>query len=75
MAGRPAGPKDYLCVVPCWHMGTRYRKGQTVKFREDQLPRNKQGEMVHFQLMSPSSPPPVVENGPVIVNEKMRPEK
>ena len=67
--------REYICVTPCWHMQHRFRKGETASFTDAELPKDEQGNRVHFIPKDSTSIPTSMEFGPVIVNEKARPEK
>lgn len=43
--------KQYLCVVRAWHNGTVYRRDEVYELRDDELPRDKDGKVIHFVLM------------------------
>ncbi len=59
---KPKGPerKEYYCVVPCWHNGTLYKKGQTAWFAGN-YPKDLDGNLTHFEPLDPREPPPVME--------------
>lgn len=67
--------KPFVCRIPCWHGGHRYRLGQTAYFADGEWPKDKFGKMLHFEPLNPASPPPPPEDGPVKIDGKKRPEK
>lgn len=69
-----SGKAKYFCVTPCWHEGHKYRRGDEEMFSESEVPKDKEGNMVHFKRVNPAEPPPEKPaEGPVTVNEKKRP--
>lgn len=41
----------YVCTTPCWHGGKKYRKGDYAVFKNaSDGPRNKKGQLVHFEV-------------------------
>ena len=67
--GRPKKkpePKQYVCVVPCWHLGRKWRKGRTATFTDD-FPKDSKGNLRHFEELAPGIPPPEPEEEVVTV--------
>lgn len=60
-----ADRKRYICVTPCWHLGSRYFRGDEAMFADNELPRSNKGEIRHFELVMPGKSIPVAE--PVVV--------
>ncbi len=61
-AGMPAKPErqEYVCGTPCWHNGTRYRKGQYAWFAGN-YPKDRDGNLRHFEPLNPGAPRPEME--------------
>lgn len=57
----------FVCTQKCFHDRKLYRKGEVAEFREGAWPKNKKGEMIHFEALD--GPPPK-RDGKVRVNEK-----
>jgi hypothetical protein len=49
--------REYVCVTPCWHLNVKWKKGRRAKFADDELPRDKHGNMIHFEEVDPFEPP------------------
>lgn len=67
----------YICINPCWHMGSKYHLGEEGLFAESELPRDKKGEVRHFkkvgQVSIPAGTNPL--DPVVVVNTKPRRKK
>lgn len=64
----------YICTIPCWHGKRKWRMGDIAEFSDEDLPRDKKGNVVHFR---PAERIPASEKRPnsemqVNVNEKPR---
>jgi hypothetical protein len=62
-------PKKYVCKKKCFHNGRLYRRGMYYYFTDD-YPKDKEGNMLHFEEVDPDNPPPPPEMSGVIVNEE-----
>jgi hypothetical protein len=69
-----ADRKEYVCIRPCWHGGSRWRKGEIALFADDELPRSNKGEIVHFEPVGNTVPVPTVDprTPTVMVNAKKK---
>jgi hypothetical protein len=65
---KPKGPerREYVCVTPCWHNGTLYKKGRTAWFAGN-YPKDPDGNLRHFEPLDPGAPRPVMEEPLVTV--------
>jgi hypothetical protein len=52
--------KEYVCVTPCWHNGILYKRGRTAFFVNN-YPKDKDGNLRHFEPLNPSAPRPAME--------------
>lgn len=43
----------YECITPCWHDGSKYKKGDVATFKAGEGPRDKKGLIRHFVLIEP----------------------
>jgi len=67
---------QFVCIMPCWHQGKKWRKGDLATFGEGEEPKSSKGKIVHFELVSPSAAvttdEPRDHEPAVAVNEKKR---
>lgn len=65
---RPPKRTDYVCTVPCWHNGHKYKKGQIVSVVSGkELPHHKNKKLAHFEKVGPTTEVPA-DTGVVNVN-------
>lgn len=64
----------FICHVPCWHGGHKFKKGESFIGNSDELPKNKDGELRHFVESLNQVPDPIkvrpTMSPVVIVNSK-----
>jgi len=52
--------REYVCITPCWHNGILWKKGRTAWFAGN-YPKDREGNLMHFEPLDPREPRPVME--------------
>jgi hypothetical protein len=59
----------YICTLPCFHNGHRFRRGDVFSGSEDMLPHT-EGELRHFEVLGREPETPVQYGPEVVINGK-----
>ena len=57
----------WQCIKPCWHNRHLYRLGEVYELEESNLPKDKDGKILHFKNLERGPGRPKKDEGPVAI--------